>query len=98
MSMSRNFFAAALAAALGFTGNVHAADVTGAGASFISPVMSKWSADFAQATGHKINYTSIGAGRRTSQFKASPLAFGSSEAPPQPPEIRRTSWRDNGLR
>lgn len=48
---------AVLAASSVFAAN--AADVTGAGASFIYPVMSKWSADYNTATGKKVNYQSI---------------------------------------
>ena len=47
---------AAVVLAATFAVNVHAADVTGAGASFIYPVMSKWSADYSKGTGKKINY------------------------------------------
>ena len=32
--------------AFGFAASAHAADVTGAGASFIYPVMAKWSSDY----------------------------------------------------
>ena len=37
-------------------GAAQAAEVTGAGASFVFPLMSKWSADYNAATGNKINY------------------------------------------
>ena len=33
----------------------YAADITGAGATFIYPLLSKWSADYSQQTGTKIN-------------------------------------------
>ena len=55
MFESRKFRVAAIALALGFAANAHAADVTGAGASFIYPVMSKWSADYAKAAGKQVN-------------------------------------------
>ncbi|MGE8250265.1 MAG: substrate-binding domain-containing protein, partial [Stenotrophomonas bentonitica] len=59
---------AVLAASSVFAAN--AADVTGAGASFIYPVMSKWSADYSTATGKKVNYQSIGSGGGIAQIKA----------------------------
>ena len=36
-------------------------DVTGAGASFIFPVMTKWSADYAKASGNKVNAKALAA-------------------------------------
>lgn len=64
-----------------------AADITGAGASFIYPVMSKWSADYAAATGNKVNYQSIGSGGGIAQIKAGTVDFGSSDAPLKPEEL-----------
>jgi ABC-type phosphate transport system substrate-binding protein len=53
---SIKFRLAALAVATTFGANAFAADVTGAGASFVYPVMSKWSADYAKSSGKKVNY------------------------------------------
>jgi phosphate transport system substrate-binding protein len=80
---------AAVALAATFAVNVHAADVTGAGASFIYPVMSKWSADYSKATGKKINYQSIGSGGGIAQIKAGTVDFGSSDAPLKPEELSK---------
>jgi phosphate transport system substrate-binding protein len=68
---------------------VHAADVTGAGASFIYPVMSKWSADYAKATGQKVNYQSIGSGGGIAQAKAGTVDFGSTDAPLKPEDLAK---------
>ncbi len=57
------------------------AEVTGAGASFIYPLISKWSADYNKATGNKINYQSIGSGGGIAQIKAGTVDFGSSDKP-----------------
>ena len=76
---------AILAASSVFAAN--AADVTGAGASFIYPVMSKWSADYSTATGKKVNYQSIGSGGGIAQIKAKTVDFGSSDAPLKPEEL-----------
>ncbi|RPE77022.1 phosphate ABC transporter substrate-binding protein (PhoT family) [Vulcaniibacterium tengchongense] len=81
------FRLAAIALAAGFAANAQAADVTGAGASFVYPVMSKWSADYAKATGKKVNYQSIGSGGGIAQIKAGTVDFGSSDAPLKPEEL-----------
>ena len=61
--------------------SAHAAEVTGAGASFVFPAMSKWSADYNKATKNKVNYQSIGSGGGIAQIKAGTVDFGSSDAP-----------------
>ena len=76
---------AILAASSVFAAN--AADITGAGASFIYPVMSKWSADYSTATGKKVNYQSIGSGGGIAQIKAKTVDFGSSDAPLKPEDL-----------
>ena len=58
-----------------------AAQITGAGASFVYPLISKWSADYARATGNKVNYQSIGSGGGIAQIKAGTVDFGSSDKP-----------------
>lgn len=57
------------------------AEISGAGASFIYPLVSKWSADYNAATGAKINYQSIGSGGGIAQIKAGTVDFGSSDKP-----------------
>jgi len=78
-------FAFGLTALAGMS--AQAANVTGAGASFVYPVMSKWSADYNKATGNKINYQSIGSGGGIAQIKAATVDFGSSDAPLKPEEL-----------
>ena len=74
---------------LGFAISAQAADVTGAGASFIYPVMSKWSSDYSKATGKQVNYQSIGSGGGIAQIKAGTVDFGSSDAPLKPEELEK---------
>ena len=57
------------------------AQITGAGASFIYPLMSKWATDYSAATGNKVNYQSIGSGGGIAQIKAGTVDFGSSDKP-----------------
>lgn len=61
--------------------NPKAAQISGAGASFIFPLVSKWSADYAAATGNQVNYQSIGSGGGIAQIKAGTVDFGSSDKP-----------------
>lgn len=72
---------ATVVASVLLAGQAFAADVTGAGASFVFPVMSKWSANYAKATNKKVNYQSIGSGGGIAQIKAKTVDFGSSDAP-----------------
>src|SRR5690606_35179134 len=77
--------AAALSAA--FVSTASANDATGAGASFVYPAISRWSADYQQATGKQINYQSIGSGGGIAQIKAATVDFGSSDKPLAPDEL-----------
>jgi phosphate transport system substrate-binding protein len=70
--------------------SAYAADVTGAGASFVFPVMTKWSADYAKSAGKKVNYQSIGSGGGIAQIKAGTVDFGSSDAPLKPDDLAKS--------
>lgn len=70
-----------LLAALCLSGVAHATDVTGAGSSFVFPVLSKWSQAYSDKTQNKINYQSIGSGGGIAQIKAATVDFGASDAP-----------------
>ena len=72
--------AVGLAAALSF-GFAQAQDITGAGASFPAPLYSKWAADYAKATGSKVNYQSVGSGAGMKQIEAKTVDFGASDEP-----------------
>ena len=65
------------------------AEISGAGASFVFPLVSKWSADYNAATGRKVNYQSIGSGGGIAQIKAATVDFGSSDAPLKPEELAK---------
>ncbi|SBV35327.1 phosphate transporter subunit; periplasmic-binding component of ABC superfamily [uncultured Stenotrophomonas sp.] len=62
-------------------GDKVSAEISGAGASFIFPLVSRWSADYNAATGAKVNYQSIGSGGGIAQIKAGTVDFGSSDKP-----------------
>ena len=64
-----------------------AADMTGAGSTFVYPILSKWSADYNAKTGDKVNYQSIGSGGGIAQIKAATVDFGASDMPMKPEEL-----------
>ena len=72
--------AAGLAAVLG-AASAQATDITGAGSTFVYPVLSKWSAAYSEKTGNRINYQSIGSGGGIAQIKAATVDFGASDKP-----------------
>jgi phosphate transport system substrate-binding protein len=55
--------------------------ITGAGSTFVYPVLSAWSNDYSQQTGTKVNYQSIGSGGGIAQIKAATVDFGASDKP-----------------
>jgi len=73
--------AALVAASLFGISAAQATDITGAGSSFVYPVLSKWSAKYAETTGNKINYQSVGSGAGIAQIKEGTIDFGASDAP-----------------
>ncbi|UPG87883.1 phosphate ABC transporter substrate-binding protein PstS [Luteibacter aegosomatis] len=62
-------------------GAAQATDITGAGSSFVYPVLSKWAATYAETSGNKINYQSVGSGAGIAQIKEGTIDFGASDAP-----------------
>src|SRR4051812_12784703 len=80
--------AAALSSAL-YAGSAAAqsVDLNGAGATFPYPIYSKWFADYAQSTGVKINYQSIGSGGGIRQLSEQTVDFGASDSPMSDQEL-----------
>ncbi|HET7663819.1 MAG TPA: phosphate ABC transporter substrate-binding protein PstS, partial [Rhodanobacteraceae bacterium] len=66
-----------------------ATDVTGAGSSFVYPVLSKWSATYAEKTGNHINYQSIGSSGGIAQIKAGTVDFGASDKPLSAADLKK---------
>ena len=61
---------------------VAAQQITGAGSTFVYPMMSKWAASYHDANPSvQINYQSIGSGGGIQQLKAGTVDFGASDAP-----------------
>jgi phosphate transport system substrate-binding protein len=81
-------FAAALAMSAVAAGSLavgvkpaQAQTLTGAGSSFINPIMTQWVATYKQATGVSINYQPIGSGGGISALISKTVNFAGSDAP-----------------
>ncbi len=62
--------------------NQSTVQISGAGSTFVYPVMQRWVQDFSQAHSNiQINYQSIGSGGGVQQVKAKTVDFGASDAP-----------------
>lgn len=62
-------------------------EITGAGSTFVFPVLTKWSTEYAAKGFPKVNYQSIGSGAGISQIKAASVDFGASDAPLKPEDL-----------
>lgn len=69
------------AVALSVSSAAMATEMTGAGSSFIYPVLSKWAEAYKAKTGNSLNYQSIGSGGGIKQIKAKTVDFGATDAP-----------------
>jgi phosphate transport system substrate-binding protein len=78
--------AAALAASLAVA-PAGAQSITGAGSTFVYPILSKWSEAYNKLKGVQINYQSIGSGGGIAQIKAATVDFGASDAPLPPDQL-----------
>jgi len=72
-----------------FSGAVLALEVTGAGSTFVYPIMSKWAFEYNKATGHKVNYQSIGSGGGIRQAANRTVDFGATDGPLTPEEVEK---------
>ncbi len=97
MKLNRRSFAkAALAVAVsgavgaGLAANAYAGvHLTGAGSTWVYPLVAKWSAAYEKETGIQVNYQSIGSGGGIAQIKAGTVAFGASDMPLTPDELAK---------
>ncbi|MFN4959756.1 MAG: substrate-binding domain-containing protein, partial [Burkholderiales bacterium] len=72
-----------VAAASAFTliSAAHAADITGAGATFPYPIYAKWAEAYKKVTNVGLNYQSIGSSGGIRQIRAKTVTFGATDAP-----------------
>ncbi len=78
----KGFVSGALTAAIACAATLaHAADISGAGATFPYPIYSKWADAYKKETGNGLNYQSIGSGGGIKQIQNKTVTFGASDAP-----------------
>jgi phosphate transport system substrate-binding protein len=66
-----------------------ATDITGAGSTFVYPLIAKWAATYKTETGASVNYQSIGSGGGIKQIQAKTVDFGASDMPLKPEELAK---------
>ena len=77
-----NFMKAIVAAGLvAASTSAFAADITGAGSTFIYPALSKWADAYKKDSGAGVNYQSIGSGAGIKQIQAKTVTFGATDMP-----------------
>ncbi|MFC4159622.1 phosphate ABC transporter substrate-binding protein PstS [Chitinimonas lacunae] len=80
-----------VAVVLGLATSVaHAADITGAGATFPYPLYAKWAEAYKTKTGVGLNYQSIGSGGGIKQIQAKTVDFGASDMPLKLEELNKS--------
>ncbi len=84
--MKKLLFTAAGLACVAMFGAAPAADLTGAGSSFVGPVISKWAEAYNQVNGSKVNYQPNGSSAGLTQVVAKTVDFGASDMPLKPEE------------
>ncbi len=77
-------------AGLAVAGTASAVDITGAGSTFVYPILSQWSTQYSTSTGTRVNYQSIGSGGGIAQIKAGTVDFGASDKPLDPNELSQS--------
>ena len=83
MKVSSKIFAALIAgvAAVSLSTSVLAADISGAGSTFIFPVLGKWASVYKGQSGTNLNYQSIGSGGGIKQIESKTVTFGATDMP-----------------
>ena len=78
-----------VAAALLPYGSSLADDITGAGSTFVSPVLSKWSATYSRDGRAALAYQSIGSGGGIAALRSETVDFAATDAPLRPTELQK---------
>jgi phosphate transport system substrate-binding protein len=65
--------------------------VTGAGSTFVYPVLSAWAGDYQKQSGTSINYQSIGSGAGIAQVEAGTVDFGATDQPLSSDELAKNN-------
>jgi phosphate transport system substrate-binding protein len=86
MNVGQRIAVAAIGVCFGMA--AHAADISGAGATFPYPIYAKWADAYKKLTGVGLNYQSIGSGGGIKQIKAKTVTFGASDMPLKPDDLK----------
>ena len=87
--MRKSLLAAAIAATVTFAVPAYAVTITGAGSTWVYPLVSKWAAAYQKETGNEVNYASIGSGGGIKQIETGVVAFGASDMPLTPDDLAK---------
>lgn len=79
-------------AAAAMTAPVQAAEITGAGSTFVYPLLAKWADAYNKETGVGLNYQSIGSGGGIKQIINNTVTFGATDMP-----LKETDVEKKGL-
>ncbi|MET4798704.1 phosphate ABC transporter substrate-binding protein PstS [Bradyrhizobium sp. LB11.1] len=90
MNFIKTIVAAGLVAAT--TTSAFAADITGAGSTFIFPVLSKWADTYKKESNNGVNYQSIGSGAGIKQIQAKTVTFGATDAPLKADQLQKDGF------
>ncbi len=68
---------------------VRALDISGAGSTFVYPILAKWADAYKKETGIGVNYQSIGSGGGIKQIQSRTVTFGASDMPLKPEQLAK---------
>ena len=84
LTISLAVFAAFLVAATAATATSKDTTITGAGSSFVSPLVSAWTPAVGSAFGYTLQYSPVGSGAGIAAITNRQVDFGASDAPLTP--------------
>lgn len=67
--------------------------ITGAGSTFVEPVLTKWAAQWSQQKGTVVAYEGVGSGAGIDQLKAGKVDFAATDAPMKNEELKAGGFR-----
>src|ERR1700761_5223010 len=74
---------------LSAAGSAQGVDISGAGATFVNPVLQKWAEAFKAKTGTALNYQSIGSGAGIKHIEANTVDFGATDKALEADELKK---------
>ncbi len=87
LTISLAVLAAALVATTAATATSKDTTITGAGSSFVAPLVSTWTPALGSAFGYSLQYSAVGSGAGISAITNRQVDFGASDAPLSPDQV-----------